>query len=536
MRINLLDCTLRDGGYYNNWNFDLNLINVYLEAMASLQIDFVEIGFRSLKNDGFNGGVAYSTDSYLDKVEIPSELNDKIGVMVNGSEIANPETQISCLKKLFNPKSESRISLVRIACHLHEFQNCLPASIWLKKKGYKVGFNLMQIADRSLEEITELAVAANDYPIDVLYFADSMGSLNSNQLKDITNAFRNGWKKDLGIHAHDNTGQAVNNSIQAINFGITWVDSTVTGMGRGSGNAQTEYVILGLSNFRKNQGSIVKLLKLIDEHFKPMKESYGWGTNPFYYLAGKYGIHPSYIQNMLQDKRYDEEDILAVIDYLKIKDGKKFSLDTLESARHFYSDEPQGHWEPRSVLEDKKVLILGSGPGVKRYRSEIEAFIDHTEPYVIALNTHSNINQNFIDARVACHPVRLLADCKDHMKFSQPLITPFSMLPESIKKSLPNKEIFDFGIKINKNFGFHNNYCELPSSLVIAYSLAVANSGQANQIILAGFDGYNADDPRGKEMDQIIKIYNEHPKALPLISITPTSYEIPIKSIFGPNF
>ena len=90
----------------------------------------------------------------------------------------------------------------------------------------------MQIADRSSEEITELALAAFDYPIDVLYFADSMGSLNSNQLKDITNAFRDGWKKDLGT-AHDNTGQAVNNSIEAVNFGINWVDSTVTGMGRG---------------------------------------------------------------------------------------------------------------------------------------------------------------------------------------------------------------------------------------------------------------------------------------------------------------
>ena len=124
------------------------------------------------------------------------------------------------------------------------------------------------------------------------------------------------------------------------------------------------------------------------------------------------------------------------------------------------------------------------------------------------LNTHCNINQNFIDARVACHPVRLLADCKDHMEFSQPLITPYSMLPETIKRSLPDKKIFDFGIKINNNFGFHNNYCELPSLLVIAYSLAVANSGQADQIILAGFDGYDINNPKRLEMDQLFLLYN----------------------------
>ena len=75
----------------------------------------------------------------------------------------------------------------------------------------------------------------------------------------------------------------------------------------------------------------------------------------------------------------------------------------------------------------------------------------------------------------------------------------------------------------------------MPTSLVIAYTLAVANSGLANQIILAGFDGYTSDDPRRKEMDQILKTYKEHPNTLPLKSITPTSYKIPVQSIFGLN-
>ena len=531
----MLDCTLRDGGYYNNWDFDPVLIKDYLEAMDSLKVDFVEIGFRSLKNDSFNGGVAYSTDTFLNNLSMPRGLIGKIGVMINGAEIADTKSQNSSLEKLFKPKVESLVTLVRIACHVHEFKNCLPASKWLKKKGYLVGFNLMQIADRSLDEITEMAIAAKDYPIDVLYFADSMGSLSSDQLKNIINAFKSGWKKDLGIHAHDNIGQAVSNSIEAVNSGINWVDSTVTGMGRGSGNAQTEYILLALANLRKSQGNFIKLLKLIDKYFKDMKKSYGWGTNPFYYLAGQYGIHPSYIQHMLQDKRYNEEDILGVIDFLKVKEGKKFSLDTLESARHFYSSEPKGKWMPHTLLKEKTILILGSGPGVKKYQFEIETFVDQNKPYVIALNTQSNIKENLINARVACHPVRLLADCKDHIKLPQPLITPFSMLPDPLKKDLSQKEILDFGITIGKHFKFNENYCELPTSLVIAYALAIANSGLANKIILAGFDGYNADDPRSKEMSKLLLEYKKHQKALPLESITPTNYQIPVHSIFGPN-
>ena len=535
MEIKFLDCTLRDGGYYNDWDFDLNLINNYLDAMDDLQIDYVEIGFRSLINDGFKGGTAYSNDKFLKSLNIPNGLSDRIGVMVNGSEISNPKTQISCLEKLFDSKNNSPVSLVRIACHIQEFKKCLPASKWLKDKGYIVGFNLMQISEHSINEISRLANLANEYPIDVLYFADSMGSIELPKLNKIINAFKEGWNKDLGIHAHDNIGMAVNNCLEAVKFGVNWLDSTVTGMGRGPGNAQTEYLVLALENRRKNKGNYIKLLKIINKYFKPMKERYGWGINPFYFLAGQNGIHPSYIQKMIQDKVYSDEDILATIEYLKFNIGNKFSTDVLESSRHFFSNKPQGKWEPNVLLKNQTVLILGSGPGVKKYQNEIEAFIIETKPYVIALNTQSNIKQNLINLRVACHPVRLLADCKDHINLPQPLITPYSMLPEKIKKDLAKKEVLDFGVKINKQFKFNKNYCELPSSLVIAYALAIANSGQAKKIILAGFDGYELSDPRHKEMNEIFKEYSKHQKALKLISITPTNYDIYSKSIFGPK-
>ena len=88
---------------------------------------------------------------------------------------------------------------------------------------------------------------------------------------------------------------------------------------------------------------------------------------------------------------------------------------------------------------------------------------------------------------------------------------------------------------INQEFEFNQNYCKLPTSLVIAYALAIANCGLAKKITLAGFDGYNADDPRSVEMESIIKIYNDHPNTLPIKSITPTRYKISTQSIFGLN-
>mgnify|MGYP000639093590 CR=1 FL=1 len=533
--IKLLDCTLRDGGYYNDWDYAPDLISDYLSAMQAINVDYIEIGLRSLKNDGFKGGCAYSKDSFLQSLKIPEALNGKIGVMVNASELLSEQFSIEeILQKLFSHKKESLVSLVRVACHLHEFEACLPAAIWLNKQGYTVGFNVMQITEKPMQEITDLALKAKGYPIDVLYFADSMGSLNSETTSKIIRAFKRGWAGELGIHTHDSMGQALANSLSAVDEGVTWVDATVTGMGRGPGNVQTEYLTIALAEHRNHTGSIPKLLELIHKYFKPMKNQYGWGTNPYYYLAGQYSIHPSYVQEMLADSRYKEEDILSVIEHLKITGGKKFNLDTLESARHFFSGKPKGSWQPKNVLADKIVLILGSGPGVSQHKKVIEDFIQDKKPYVIALNTQQSVSESLIDIRAACHPLRLLADCHEYIQFPQPLVTPVHMLPNGVQEELSEKNIYDFGLEIIPEvFSFDTEYCTLPSSLVIAYALAIATSGLASRILLAGFDGYSADDPRRQEIDSIFHLYQKSEDAIELLAITPTKYDIPVASVYG---
>ncbi len=538
INIKLLDCTLRDGGYYNNWDFSPDLIKDYLEAMVSIQADYVEIGFRLINNNDFKGGCAFSTDDYINSLNIPNELKNKIGVMVNGSDVlsqGNSKNDVhKVLEGLFAAKQQSPVSLVRIACHINEFEHCLSAAIWLKKQGYEVGFNLMQINNANEEKIAKLLKLANAYPIDVLYFADSMGSLNTQQITTIANKFKDNWDGAIGIHAHDSMGNAIKNSMQAVNDGVNWVDCTVTGMGRGPGNAQTEYISIELDDYRNLNTNKTKLLKLIRNHFKSLKEQYGWGINSYYYLAGKYNIHPTYIQKMIIDTRYNEEDIVSVIDHLKERGGDKFNPDVLETARHFYSDEEKGTWEPEKVIKNNNVLIIGAGPSTARHRKVIESYVKKCNPFVIALNTQKSIDENLINARAACHPVRMLADCNEYLNLAQPLIAPASMLPENIKQKLPQEKIFDFDIHVNaESFKFNSNNCIVPSLLVLSYALAIATSGKAKKILLAGFDGYGADDPRRKEVDNIFNLYRKAKGSVDFLSITETQYEIPVKSIYG---
>jgi 4-hydroxy 2-oxovalerate aldolase len=130
--------------------------------------------------------------------------------------------------------------------------------------------------------------------------------------------------------------------------------------------------------------------------------------------------------------------------------------------------------------------------------------------------------------------VRILADYHEYLSLPQPLIAPASMLPENIKQKLLQKDIFDFDIAVDaKGFAFNSSNCTLPNLMVLSYALAIATSGKAKQILLAGFDGYGADDPRRKEVDNVFKLYQQTETCVDFFSITETRYEIPIKSIYG---
>mgnify|MGYP001300798745 FL=1 len=101
-KINLLDCTLRDGGYYNNWFFKKELINEYLKVMDMIKIDYVEIGFRFLDKVKIKGPCAYSEERFLRSLKIPKDL--KLGVMINASDFVGQKNVIELAEKNFKTK------------------------------------------------------------------------------------------------------------------------------------------------------------------------------------------------------------------------------------------------------------------------------------------------------------------------------------------------------------------------------------------------------------------------------------------------
>tara|TARA_B100000787_G_scaffold170138_1_gene164289 strand:+ start:174 stop:1784 length:1611 start_codon:yes stop_codon:yes gene_type:complete len=532
--IKILDCTLRDGGYYNNWDFSIDLINDYLKAMPIAGVDYVEIGFRSLYKSTFKGACAYTKDEFLESLKIPKKL--KVAVMVNASDLINHGTKdpIKNTKLLFSHKKNSKVDLIRIAAHYHEIKKILKVIKFLKKYGYKVALNIMQIADRSDQEIKSISKDISKTSLDILYFADSMGSLDIKKLLSIISNIKIHWKKNLGIHTHDNMSRAAINTNVAINHGVNWVDGTITGMGRGPGNSKTEYLVIEYENMLSKKVNIIPLLELIDNHFKPLMDKYKWGTNPFYFLAGMHGIHPTFIQTMLGNNRFSNKDILSSINHLKKSGGKKFNKDLLNPNNKIYVGKCPGKWSPKKDISEKDVLIIGSGPKIIEYKNIIENYIIKNKPYVIALNTQKSINEKLINVRAICNALSLISDRNNYKKIKQTLVLPISRMSEEIKKFLKFNKVLDFGLEVKqKKFEFKENYAILPNSLVASYALGIATSGKAKRILLAGFDGYPSDDPRRVEMDEVLSLYKKFSNKTKILSITPTRFKVESVSIYA---
>ena len=526
-----LDCTLRDGGYYTDWDFSDEFVKNYLEAAKSACINYIEIGFRFFYNKGFKGAYAFSKEDFLNTIEIPKELS--LSIMINGKDlISKQQLVLERIDDLVPVEAKnSKVNLIRVACELDELKLLIPALNKIKDKGYLTGVNIMKITQLNNNQLSNIGIIASKSKVDVLYFADSLGALEPDQIKNIINCLKKDWKGEIGIHAHDNKGLALRNTLQAVQEGVSWVDSTVTGMGRGAGNTRTEDLIIELDSNQKNISNLIPLLKIINKTFNPIKKKFSWGSNPYYYLAAKYSIHPSYIQNLLSDDRLREEDILGAIQYFSNEESTIYSSDQLESAKNFYHGQPTGSICPAEIIKNRDVLILGSGEKLDAHLNALESFIKRNKPLVIAMNAKSKINNNLINLRIASNPIRLMADVDMHLKLPQKLITPSSMLPKYLSNKLSKKDLLDYGIGFSKDrFEFHKKFGIIPSQLVFAYALSFVVSGNAKRIFLAGFSGFGLGDPRNQEINELIeKLYKARPN-VNLIAITPTEY-VGLKSI-----
>jgi 4-hydroxy 2-oxovalerate aldolase len=530
---NILDCTFRDGGYYTNWDFDEQLVLKYLAAISSAKVDIVEIGFRFMSQSKSLGPFAYCSDDFLKSLNLPSGID--YAVMINASDLINYVDGIDkAVNILFSEKQYSPIDIVRIAAHSKDLEGCKKIANELKALGYRVFLNIMQISSIEPTSISDLARNINFWnSIEVFYFADSLGNMESDSVAIIINAIRKEWDGPIGIHTHDNKNQALSNSMKAIECGVTFVDATILGMGRGAGNARMEALLVEIISKDLGKYNPDSILPLVLNDFSELKNKYKWGPNIYYYLSAVHGIHPTYIQEMSGDKRYDTDQILSAINFLKSTGASFYNFENMIKALSASKGSEMGSWSAKNWARAKDVLIVGSGPSTKLYLDDLIKYIKKNKPVVLCLNINDVLPKELVTAYIACHQSRILIESGSYSDLKKPIILPLNNLPIELKELLKNTDVLNYGLKIQEGkFKILDKGCILEKSLALNYALSLASAGGAKSVLLTGIDGYEKSDPRQIAMVKSIEKYKNLSNSIPIYALTPTTYPIEDKSIY----
>ena len=526
-KIKILDCTIRDGGYYNNWQFSKEITKRYFKSVIDSGVDAIEIGFRFPPKNNFLGPFAYTTDSLVKNYKLKSKI---LAVMINGSDLLKNKNYYFRNTPL---QKTTNINTIRIACHSNEIIKVSNICSSFKRKGYRVMLNLMQINLIELKTLERIIKKINKKNIEVLYFADSLGALNPQQTLRICKIFNKFWDKEYGIHSHDNCGLAIKNCRIALLNGATWFDGTIRGMGRGAGNISTEnlFSLVNKFNIKKKNLKFYKLNKLKKtlNDFKKFHQIFKWGKSRAYEFAAKKNIHPTYVQYIQQRMQLDLKGTINILGQISSSSGRNFNLENLNQIMNRKNKKLyKGKWNATNFLKNKNVLLFANGNSISSYSEEIKEFIKIYKPVTLSLNYVKKINKKYIDYFLFSHHRNFLVYKEFIRQNLKKIILPAGQF---FNDENHNFKIKDYGIKIEKNkMVIKKNYCVLENNLAFLYAISLSKIGKAKKVFLAGFDG-NIENTEYLDMIKAIQVVKEN-LDIKISSLFATKYPLKVESIY----
>lgn len=299
--IKVVDCTLRDGGLVNDFFFTDDFVMDLYQANIKAGVDYMEFGYKASK-DMFDvkkfGKWKFCDDKDIRAVVGDNKTDMKIAVMADVGRCD--------FKRDILAKKDSPVDLVRIATYI----NTIPAAIEMiedcTRKGYETTVNIMAISKSNDVDIDAALELLCQSSVDTIYLVDSYGSLYPEQVRRLSEKYLEMAEKHgkkVGIHAHNNQQLAFANTTEAVIKGVSYLDATVSSLGRGCGNCPSELLLGFLKNPKYN---INPILRFIEKHIVPLRESgMQWGYDVPYLLTGILNQHPKSAIQFTKEERKD---------------------------------------------------------------------------------------------------------------------------------------------------------------------------------------------------------------------------------------
>ncbi len=297
--IRVLDVTMRDGGLCNNFEFTDEFVTALYNANVKSGVDYMEFGYKASRNmfsEKDFGKWKFCREEDLRAIVGDNPTDMKISVMADVGRCD--------FKEDFLPKSQSVIDMVRVACYVHQIPAAIEMIEHFKSLGYETACNIMAISQVPSTQMYQALEMLSISPVDVIYLVDSFGSLypeNAGELAQVYNKIAEDNGKFVGFHAHNNQNLAFANTIETMSYGISYLDASMLGMGRGAGNCNIEL----LMGFLKNpKYTLFAILDFIEKYMIPLRESgVVWGYDIPYFFTGVLNQHPREAMSFVSQNR-----------------------------------------------------------------------------------------------------------------------------------------------------------------------------------------------------------------------------------------
>jgi 4-hydroxy 2-oxovalerate aldolase len=387
--IALLDCTLRDGGYINDWNFGHNtLVNVF-ERVVSSHADYIEVGFLDQRRPfDINRSIFPNTES-VGKIYggLDKQTTEVVGMIDFGT----------CAVSNIQPRENSFLDGIRVIFKKHIMHEALAFCKELKELGYKVFTQAVSITSYNDEELKELIGLVNEVKPYAVSIVDTYGLLHKDNLFHYYEMMDAHLTDGIGIgyHSHNNFQLAYSNCIELINKHgqsnrTLLVDGSVFGMGKGAGNAPTELLAMYMNDHCGAHYDISQLLEAIDVSVLDIFKQTPWGYSMKFFIAASNDCHPEYVSYLLAKKTLSVKSINEILKGLKGEAKLLYNKAYIEQLYIDYQENKchdKADYEALSAeLKGKKLLVIGPGASIKNESERIITYINENNPVIIAIN------------------------------------------------------------------------------------------------------------------------------------------------------
>jgi 4-hydroxy 2-oxovalerate aldolase len=473
-KINVLDCTLRDGGYCNQWQFGFDNIQKIVSGLVEANIDIIECGFLSNRVDYDKDNSRFATIQDL-STSIPDDRAGKIYVcMMNYGEY-----NVADLPEW----DGSSVDGIRIAFSKKDLDSSLELCKAIKRKGYKVFVQAMVSLNYSDEEFLSLIRRCNEFEPYAFYIVDSFGVMKRKDLIRLFYLVEHNLKEQIaiGYHSHNNMQLAYSNAQALVDIHTNHnmiLDSSIFGMGRGAGNLNTELFVEYLNDNIGTSYALKPLLTVIDEVLNTFYQQNYWGYSLPNYLSAKHNAHPNYAGYLDGKKTLTAEnidEIFSMMDETKRAGFDKQYIENLYIKYMATGKVIETHLaEFKKRIAGKKVMIIAPGKSSKEEKEKIISVAGNEDIITISIN----FNYEYCDANyIFLSNLRRFRDLSNN-EWDKSIVT----------SNIPTVDAFlqtEYKDLLNDTEAVRDNAAMMLIKLLI--------NMDASTVLIAGLDGYSLD-------------------------------------------